>query len=94
MVRVHGEKGGSYMKKKIINKDDLGDMPIGKMTRVPNFLPPPEELIFPEQLVKVTLSIDKSCLEFFKATANKLGGKYQKMMREVLRGYAQRYSGK
>lgn len=82
------------MKKKIINKDDLGDMPIGKMTRVANFLPPPEELIAAERMVKVTLSIDRSSLEFFKAMANKLGAKYQKMMREVLRGYAHRYSDK
>lgn len=82
------------MKKKIKNVDDLGDMPIGKMTRVFDFLPPPEELIAAERMVKVTLSLDQSCLEFFKAKANKLGAKYQKMMREVLRGYAQRYSGK
>lgn len=80
--------------RKIKNKSDLGDMPIGRMTRVLDFLPPPEELIAAEKMVKVTLSLDRSSLEFFKATANKLGAKYQKMMREVLRGYAQRYAGK
>lgn len=82
------------MKKKIKNKGDLGDMPVGKLTRVPDFLPPPEELIAADTMVKVTLSIDRYSLEFFKAMANKLGAKYQKMMREVLRGYAQRYAGK
>ncbi len=82
------------MKKKIKNSEDLGDMPIGKLTRVPDFLPPPEELIAADAMVKVTLSLDRFSLEFFKRMANKLGAKYQKMMREVLRGYAQRYSNR
>lgn len=82
------------MKKKRKNVDELGDMPIGKLIRVPDFLPPPEELIAAQRMVKVTLSLDSSCLAFFKSVANKLGAKYQKMMREVLRGYAQRYINK
>lgn len=92
MVRANGEREGNYMKKKSKNVDKFGDMPVGNLTRVPDFLPPPEELIAADTMVKVTLSIDRSSLEFFKAMANKLGAKYQKMMREVLRGYAQQYS--
>ncbi len=82
------------MKKKIKNKAELGDMPIGKLTRIPDFLPPPEELIAADRMVKVTLSLDSSTLAIFRSMAHRLGAKYQKMMREVLRGYAQRYAGK
>lgn len=80
------------MKKKIKNKASSSDMPIGKLTKVANFLPPPEELIAADTMVKVTLSLDRFSLEFFKKMADKLGAKYQKMMREVLRGYAQHYT--
>jgi len=63
-------------------------MPVGKLTVVPNFLPPPEELFPREEILKVTLRLDRRSVEFFKAIAKKSGMKYQRMMREVLRRYA------
>ncbi len=67
------------------------DMPIGKLTEVPNFLPPPEKLVFPEDTVKVTLSLTKSSIDFFKREAHKHHTKYQKMIREVVDRYARKF---
>jgi predicted DNA binding CopG/RHH family protein len=76
------------MKKKRVDED----MPIGKLTRVKDFLPPPHELVFPEQTVKITIALNRSSIEFFKAQAKKTGAKYQKMIRTVLDQYAGRYA--
>lgn len=67
------------------------DMPVGKIKVVKDFLPPPEELVLPEETVKVTLSLTKSSLEFFKREAGKHGTKYQKMIREVVDRYTRMY---
>lgn len=76
------------MKKKTINHM----MPIGKLTRIKDFLPPPSELIEPEETVKVTISLKKESIKFFKRQAGKHHTKYQKMIREVLDRYATQYS--
>jgi hypothetical protein len=76
------------MKKKKIDSD----MPIGKMTRVRDFLPPPEELVLPPETVKVTISLTKSSVEFFKRHAKERHIKYQKMIRKLLDTYAMQYS--
>ena len=67
------------------------DMPIGKVKGVPDFLPPPEELVFPDETVKVTLSLTKSSVEFFKRQAQKNHIKYQKMIRELVDRYSKQY---
>ena len=67
------------------------DMPVGELTRIADFLPSPEELLPREEAVKITLSVDAETLQFFKAVAKGTGTKYQRMMREVLKGYAKRY---
>ena len=67
------------------------DMPIGKLTRIPDFLPPPSELVFPRDEVKVTLSLTRSSVAFFKDQARRNRTKYQRMIREVLDRYAARY---
>lgn len=76
------------MKKKRVREPD---MPYGKITRVPDFLPAPHELVFPEETVKVTLSLKKSSIDFFKRAAKKHHTKYQKMIREVLDKYASKF---
>lgn len=68
------------------------DFPIGKIKIVSDFLPPPEKLVPVNQTVKITLAVDKDSLLFFKKTATKQGIKYQRMIREVLNGYARRYA--
>lgn len=67
------------------------DMPIGKLTRVKDFLPPPSALVLPEENVKVTISLKKTSVEFFKQEAGKYHTKYQKMIRELLDRYATQY---
>ena len=67
-------------------------MPSGKLTRVDDFLPAPSELTLPEETVKVTISLKRSSVEFFKREANKHHAKYQRMIREVLDRYASRYT--
>ena len=76
------------MKKKTINHN----MPIGKLTKVKDFLPPPSSLVVPEETVKVTISLKKASVEFFKHEAEKHSTKYQKMIRELLDRYATQYS--
>lgn len=63
-------------------------MPEGELTRVKDFLPPPDQLVMPEPTVKVTIALKKSSVEFFKKQAKKHHAKYQKMIRELLDHYA------
>ena len=86
--QVVGERGLCIMKK--INHDL--DKPIGKLTRVPDFLPPPDQLIIPEKTTKVTLTLTKSSLQFFKREAKRHHTKYQKMIREVVDRYSRQFS--
>ncbi len=80
------------MKKKTMRKAKVDpDQPIGKLTRVENFLPPPEELLPKKDLVKITLELDKGTVEFFKGAAEKNGNRYQRLIRTVLKSYSERY---
>lgn len=75
------------MKKKIKYTDE----PLGKLRVVRDFLPPPEELAFKEEGVKVTMILSKSSVEFFKRTAKKYHTPYQTMIRRLIDLYAARY---
>ena len=68
------------------------DMPVGKLTEVEDFLPPPHKLVFPEKMVKVTIALNPVSIAFFKAQARKNGVKYQKMIRSLLDQYVARYA--
>lgn len=61
---------------------------------VEDFLPPPEELVFRDDTVKVTISLTQKSINFFKESAKKQGVPYQTMIRKVLDLYASRYQGK
>jgi len=67
--------------------------PIGRVRVVPDFLPPPEELVFREEAVKVTISLSKRSVDFFKAEARRHDTQYQKMIRRLLDRYAERFAG-
>lgn len=77
------------MKQKLKIKDR--NKPQGKLTPIPDFLPPPEDLIPSEETIKITVAVDSKTLKFFKEYANKSGLKYQRIIREVLKGYARKY---
>ena len=68
------------------------DMPAGKLTEIKDFLPPPSELVFPKDTVKVTINLSLASLVFFKREAKKHHTKYQRMIRAVVDNYAGRYS--
>ena len=71
--------------------EDL-NMPIGKLTRVKDFLPTPAELVTTQKTIKVTIALNKKSVEFFKHKAELYHTKYQKMIRELLDKYAMQYS--
>ena len=83
-----GGKENKYMKKKIKYSNEK----IGRVELVKDFLPKPEELVFKEETVKVTLNLSKSSIEFFKGLAQKHGSKYQKVIRNLLDRYTSHYS--
>jgi len=68
------------------------DMPIGKLKRIDDFLPPPKDLVMPEHTVMVTLRLSEKSVGFFKDQAKKYHTKYQKMLRFLVDRYAERYS--
>ncbi len=76
------------MKKKIKYSDEN----IGKVEVVKDFLPKPEELIFKEDTVKVTLNLSISSVKFFKGIARKHRSQYQKVIRNLLDRYTSHYS--
>ncbi|KHE92204.1 MAG: BrnA antitoxin family protein [Candidatus Scalindua rubra] len=62
--------------------------PLGKLKVIDDFLPPPEELVFKEKNVKVTMSLSKDSIDFFKKEAKKHHTSYQAMIRRLLDLYA------
>jgi hypothetical protein len=75
------------MKKEI----EYTDEPIGKTKVIEDFLPAPEELIFKEENVKVTLNLKKSSVIFFKNLAKNNKTQYQKVIRNLLDKYAHHF---
>lgn len=67
------------------------DFPVGKLKRIPDFLPPPEELAKAPRMVRVTIELDSDSIRFFQNQALKHNTKYQRMIREVLKRYAERF---
>ncbi|MBF0202574.1 MAG: CopG family transcriptional regulator [Desulfamplus sp.] len=75
------------MKKKITYKDEPMEIEVIK-----DFLPPPSRLVPNDETVKVTISLNRASVEFFKSNASKHKTKYQKMIRRVLDEYANIYA--
>jgi hypothetical protein len=66
--------------------------PLGRIEVVDDFLPPPDQLVLREDGVKVTISLSKKSVEFFKAHAAQSKVPYQRMIRTLLDSYADKYS--
>ncbi len=73
------------------NKIKYTNEPIGRIKIVKDFLPAPEELVLADETVKVTLSLTKGSLEYFKKEAKIRRTPYQKMIRVLLDLYATHY---
>ena len=83
-----GEKERESMK----NKIEYQDGPMEEVRVIADFLPSPEELAFREETVKVTMSLSKVSVAFFKHEAEKHQIPYQRMIRHLLDEYALRHS--
>ena len=75
------------MKKSISYTDE----PLGDLRVIGDFLPPPSQLAFKEESIKVTISLSKSSVDFFKQKARKHNTHYQTMIRRLLDLYAARH---
>ena len=89
MAQVIGDKGGKFMKKR---KSKYTNEPIGKIKIVDDFLPRPKNLVLKEETKKITLSLTKSSIDFFKNEAEKHHTNYQTMIRVLLDKYASHYA--
>ena len=83
-----GAKESESMSEKIRYKNErLGDLKV-----VPDFLPRPEDLVFRDEGVKVTISLSKRSVDFFKSEARKHNTQYQRMIRRLLDAYAEHHA--
>jgi predicted DNA binding CopG/RHH family protein len=72
-------------------KVDYTDEPLGDVRIINDFLPSPENLAFKESNVKITITLSKASVDFFKNEAKKHHTKYQKMIRRLLDVYAEHH---
>ncbi len=68
-------------------KINYTDEPLGNLKVVSDFLPSPEQLAFREETVKVTISLSKKSIDFFKSEAGKHHTQYQRMIRQLIDAY-------
>lgn len=68
------------------------DEPLGDLRMIADFLPSPDELAFREEGVKVTITLSKKSVEFFKSEAAKHRTQYQRMIRRLLDTYTDVHS--
>jgi predicted DNA binding CopG/RHH family protein len=73
-------------------KESYTDEPLGKLKVVANFLPAPKDLMSRVEDVKVTLTLSKRSVEFFKREAAKHHTQYQRMIRRLLDAYAEHHA--
>lgn len=81
MARVTGEKVKKHMKKRTVQ---YTDEKIGEIELIDDFLPEPKDLVLKEETVKITLSLTKESIAFFKTQAQVHHTQYQKMIRALL----------
>ena len=65
--------------------------PVGNLRVIKDFLPRPDQLVLKEENVKITISLNKSSIEFFKEKAKEQHTSYQKMIRRLIDWYASQH---
>ena len=74
--------------------DDKGEI-IGELHRIRDELPSIDELTGgPVRQTKVTIALDDDALSFFKCEARRRSTSYQRMIRNLVRAYAQAHTGR
>ncbi len=91
MPAIGGKEKGN-MKKRIKYTEEPSDVNLDAARAVKDFLPPPDQLVFKEKTVKVTLALSEGSVNFFKVQANKHGLKYQQMIRSLIDKYVSAHS--
>jgi len=86
LVQGIGGKEKSSMRKATKYTDEA----LGEIRVIKDFLPPPSELVFKEDTIKVTLGLSRRSVDFFKKQAKKHDTQYQKMIRRLLDLYVTR----
>lgn len=74
-----------------IHKVKYTNVAIGKVKLVEDFLPPPHQLVLKQETVKVTLSLSKDSVNFFKQVAQSQHTHYQTMIRALVDHYAEQH---
>ena len=67
--------------------------PIGEPRVIRDFLPSPAELAFRDEDVKITITLSRKSVEFFKSEAVKADTPYQRMIRRLLDAYVDAHAG-
>jgi hypothetical protein len=67
--------------------------PIGEPRVIRDFLPSPAELAFRDEDVKITITLSKKSVEFFKSEAARADTQYQRMIRRLLDAYVDAHAG-
>jgi hypothetical protein len=66
--------------------------PIGEPRVIKDFLPSPAELAFRNEDVKITITLSRKSVEFFKSEAAKADTQYQRMIRRLLDAYVEAHA--
>ena len=67
------------------------DRRLGRLEVVKDFLPSPDQLVLRDDGVKITISLSKRSVDFFKRHAARSKVPYQKMIRSLLDAYARHH---
>ena len=70
------------------SKIQYTDEPMGDVRVMKDFLPTPEELALKNETVKITISLTRRSVNFFKKEAELHHTQYQRMIRTLLDEYA------
>ena len=89
--RATGARERRSMKKPTV-KYSKGE--IDRVKVVEDFLPSPDRLVLREENVKVTLSLSRRSVTFFKRAARQRRVPYQRMIRALVDAYAEKQEGK
>lgn len=68
------------------------DEPIGDPKVIRDFLPSPEDLAFREEDVKITITLSRRSVDFFKDKAAQGDTQYQRMIRRLLDAYVEAHA--
>ena len=82
---------GSEERRSMKRSRKYRDEPLGRLEVVEDFLPPPDQLVLRDDGVKITISLSKRSVDFFKRHAARSKVPYQKMIRSLLDTYAKHH---